>query len=228
MDEDCADGDSRSYSNVNICYGEYSLLIKKCTMEKLSVTYRLLRKIGLNYSETEYGKVSFWGVLKRVCKTYKDGFLLKFGMNSWLLSPLLPRKIRPAILRSVGCKVGKGVFIGDNVKIDAGHADLIVLDDHVHVAGGCRLLCHQRNLSHYYVGDDYSKLGYRLAPIYLKKGCLVGMESFVLPGVTIGEGAIVGAGSLVTKDIPAWTIATGRPAKVIKQIPIRENESVNL
>ena len=71
-------------------------------MEKLSVTYRLLRKIGLNYSETEYGKVSFWGVLKRVCKTYKDGFLLKFGMNSWLLSPLLPRKIRPAILRSVG------------------------------------------------------------------------------------------------------------------------------
>ena len=50
----------------------------------------------------------------------------------------------------------------------------------------------------------------------------------MLPGVTIGEGAIVGAGSLVTKDIPAWTIATGRPAKVIKQIPIRENETVNL
>ena len=40
----------------------------------------------------------------------------------------------------------------------------------------------------------------------------------VLPGVTIGEGAIVGAGSMVTKDIPAWTIATGRPAKVVKEI----------
>jgi len=49
----------------------------------------------------------------------------------------------------------------------------------------------------------------------------VGMESFVMPGVTIGEGAIVGAGSLVTKDIPAWTIATGRPAKVVKVIPKR-------
>ena len=45
------------------------------------------------------------------------------------------------------------------------------------------------------------------------------MESFVLPGVTVGEGAIVGAGSLVTKDIPAWTIATGRPAAVVKHIP---------
>lgn len=53
----------------------------------------------------------------------------------------------------------------------------------------------------------------------MKKGSLVGMESFVMPGVTIGEGAIVGAGSLVTKNIPAWTIATGRPAKVVKEIP---------
>ena len=43
-----------------------------------------------------------------------------------------------------------------------------------------------------------------------------------MPGVTIGEGAIVGAGSLVTKDVPAWTIATGRPAKVVKEIPKRE------
>nr|WP_309569329.1 hypothetical protein [Bacteroides thetaiotaomicron] len=51
------------------------------------------------------------------------------------------------------------------------------------------------------------------------------MESFVMPGVTIGEGAIVGAGSLVTKDIPAWTIAAGRPAKVLKEIPQRQIEN---
>ena len=62
------------------------------------------------------------------------------------------------------------------------------------------------------------KLGYTIKPIVLKKGCLVGMESFVMPGVTVGEGAIVGAGSLITKDIPAWPIAAGRPAKVIRKI----------
>jgi acetyltransferase-like isoleucine patch superfamily enzyme len=50
------------------------------------------------------------------------------------------------------------------------------------------------------------------------------MESFVMPGVTVGEGAIVGAGSLVTKDIPAWTIASGRPARVVKEIPHRVQE----
>ena len=44
-----------------------------------------------------------------------------------------------------------------------------------------------------------------------------------MPGVTIGDGAIIGAYSLVTKDIPSWTIAVGRPAKVVKEIPIRDN-----
>ena len=47
------------------------------------------------------------------------------------------------------------------------------------------------------------------------------MNTVITPGVTIGEGAIVGAGSLVTKDIPAWTVAVGRPAKVIKHIKER-------
>lgn len=192
------------------------------TKKKLSLTYRFLRGIGLNYSEEEYGQVSLWGVFKRATKTYRDSFLLKFVMNSWLLSPILPRKVRPWVLKKIGCHVGKDIFVGDSVKIDSGHADHIYIEDHAHIAGGVRLLCHQRILSDYCVGDDYAKLGYRLGEIHLCKGSLVGMESFVMPGVTIGEGAIVGAGSLVTKDIPAWTIATGRPAKVVKQIPKRE------
>lgn len=189
---------------------------------KLSLSYRLLRRLGLNYSEEEYGQISLWTILKRVLKTYRDTFLLKYVMDSWLLSPLTPRKIRPAILRAIGCKVGKNVFVGDKVWIDAGHADMITIDDHAHIASGCRLLCHQRNLSHYCIGDDYAKLGYKVKPIHLGKGSLIGMETFVMPGVTIGEGSIVGAGSLVTKDIPAWVIATGRPAKVMKEIPKRE------
>ena len=189
---------------------------------KLSLMYRFLKKCGLNYSEEEYGNVTLWQVIKRVFKTYRDGFLMKFIMNSWLLDPLAPRKIRPWVLKKIGCHVGKDIFVGDNVRIDTGHSDLIFIDDHAHIAGGVRLLCHQRNLSDYCIGDDYAKLAYTLKPIHLCKGCLVGMESFVMPGVTVGEGAIVGAGSLVTKDIPAWTIATGRPAKVVKEIPKRE------
>lgn len=189
---------------------------------KLSFTFRLLRAFGFNYSEEEYGDVSLWRVIKQFFTNIRRKRLA--NMMDWaILEPFNPRKLRPSIMRKMGCKVGKGCFIGDNVRIDLGHADMITLEDGVSIAGGSRLLCHQRDFSNYCVGDDYNKLGYVIKPIVLKKGCLIGMESFVLPGVTIGEGAIIGAGSLVTKDVPAWTVATGRPAKVVKQIPHRKS-----
>nr|WP_317043871.1 acyltransferase [Mucilaginibacter xinganensis] len=56
-------------------------------------------------------------------------------------------------------------------------------------------------------------------PITIKSYAWIGMNCIILKGVTIGEGAIVGAGSVVTKDVPAWTIVGGNPAKVIKDIP---------
>lgn len=187
---------------------------------KLSLTYRILRSLGFNYSEEEYGQVSLLRVIKQFFLNIWRKLLS--NMMDWaILEPFNPRKLRPVFMRMMGCKVGKECFIGEYVRIDPGHADMITLEDHVSIAAGVRLLCHQRDFSNYYVGDDYMDLGYIVKPIVLKKGCLIGMESFVMPGVTIGEGAIVGAGSLVTKDIPAWTVATGRPAKVVKQIPNR-------
>jgi len=186
--------------------------------KKLSTTYKLLRALGFNYSEEEYGNVSIAKVFSKFFGNIYKKFL--WNMMDWaILEPFNPRKLRPHFMRRMGCHVDKGCFIGDHVKIDQGHADLITLEEGVSIAGGTRLLCHQRDFSHYYVGSDYMKLGYIVKPIVLKKGCLIGMESFVMPGVIIGEGAIVGAGSLVTKDIPAWTIAAGRPAKVVKLIP---------
>lgn len=191
-------------------------------MGKVSMTYRFLRLLGMNYSEEEYGDVSLFRVISQFFKNIYHALLLSM-INWWILEPVNPRLLRPFLLRRLGCKVGKGVFVGDHVIVDENHADLITIEDHAHIASGTRLLCHQRDLANYCIGDDYAKLGYRFAPIHIGKGSLVGMESFIMPGVTIGDGAIIGAGSLVTKDIPSWTIATGRPAKVIKQIPERPN-----
>lgn len=190
--------------------------------KKLSLTFKLLRRLGFNYSEEEYGQVSIWRVIKQFLKNI---YLKQLqNMMDWaILEPLAPRKLRPSLMRCMGCKVGKGCFIGDHVRIDQGHANMITLEDSVSVASGTRLLCHQRDFSNYCVGDDYMKLGYTIKPIVLKKGCLIGMESFVMPGITVGEGAIVGAGSLVSKSIPAWTVAIGRPAKVVKEIPRRDS-----
>lgn len=186
---------------------------------KLSKTYRFMRFIGLNFSEEEYGQVSLWEAFLKATKGIRNGLLLKYCMYSVILAPLNYRKLRPIIWRWMGAKVGKDCFIGYEVWADVTNTDLIELEDHVHIANRCLLLCHQRNLEDYCIGGDYAALGYHKKKIILKKGCLLGMETMVMPGVTIGEGAIIGAGSLVTKDIPAWTIAAGRPAKIVKYIP---------
>jgi len=54
--------------------------------------------------------------------------------------------------------------------------------------------------------------------IIVKKGASIGTNATILGGVTIGENAIVGAGSVVTKDVPANAIAAGNPARVIREI----------
>lgn len=55
-------------------------------------------------------------------------------------------------------------------------------------------------------------------PIKICSNAWIGMNCIILKGVTIGEGAIVGAGSVVTKDVPAWTVVGGNPATVIKEL----------
>jgi len=59
----------------------------------------------------------------------------------------------------------------------------------------------------------------RTAPIEIRDYAWIGFDVVILKGVTIGEGAIIGARSLVTSDVPPWSIAAGCPARVIKEIP---------
>lgn len=59
-------------------------------------------------------------------------------------------------------------------------------------------------------------------PIHICSNAWIGINCIILKGVTIGEGAIVAAGSVVTKDVPAWTVFAGNPAKVVKELEIRK------
>ena len=62
-----------------------------------------------------------------------------------------------------------------------------------------------------------SKIGV-FVPTVIEKGASIGSNATILCGITVGEGAIIGAGSVVTKDVPAWTIAAGVPAKLIRRV----------
>lgn len=132
-------------------------------------------------------------------------------------------KIRPWLWKLSGVNVKGSVKIGYDVYYDVGYSHLITIEEGVWIASQCLLLCHKRILDDYYIGYDYNKLPYKTGNIILKKGCCIGMGAKVLPGVTIGEGAIIGIGSVVTKDIPAWSIAVGNPCKVVKYIKERND-----
>ncbi|MCG8475105.1 MAG: acyltransferase [Cytophagales bacterium] len=76
----------------------------------------------------------------------------------------------------------------------------------------------------YHSIEDRYKSG-KTKPIIIKDNVWLGLRSIVLKGVTIGEGSVVAAGSVVTKDVPPYTMVGGVPAKVIKSIPRREKQS---
>lgn len=67
-------------------------------------------------------------------------------------------------------------------------------------------------------GHPNSPGNVRTAPITIKDYAWISYNVCILKGVTIGEGAIVGAGSVVTKDVPDWTVVAGNPAKIIRYI----------
>lgn len=188
--------------------------------KKVSLTYRFLCILGFHYPVEDYGDISLMSVIGQAFTNMHHRHLCKL-MNSTMLEPFNPRKLRPRILRKLGATVGKDVFIGEFVRPDLNHCDLITIEDGVHIAADVRLLCHKKDLSQYRVDDVYGQQPYKYGPIHLCKNCAIGTGTLVMPGVTVGEGAIVGAGSLITKDIPAWTLAIGRPAKVVKEIPKR-------
>lgn len=72
---------------------------------------------------------------------------------------------------------------------------------------------------HAYVDSDQTVLDQGMAParpVKISDGAFLGVNTVVLPGVTIGARAYIGAGSVVTKDIPPYTVAAGNPARVIR------------
>ena len=68
---------------------------------------------------------------------------------------------------------------------------------------------------------------FRIDPVVIKKGCWIGQNVVIMPGVTIGEFTIIGANSVVTKSIPPHCIAAGGPAVVIKRWDMEKNEWIS-
>lgn len=186
--------------------------------QKLSLTYKCFNKLGIINDSHKYGSISLWGIVAHTVFVIKTAVYFKVAYKPGIFETYKYKHIRARLWRKMGCHVGKNVNIGHTVAVDYGNTDLVHIEDKVIITHGCILLCHRRDMSRYRKYDDSYELPYIYKPITLKTGCQIGMGSIIMPGVTIGEGAIIGALSVVTRDIPAWTIAVGNPCKVIKDI----------
>ena len=131
---------------------------------------------------------------------------------------LFPAQVRNVLYRMAGVTIGKGSKIGATVDIDRSAPELITIGRNVWVTRGVMLLCHQRDLKEYEVGKPVMDCELKYAPIVIKDGAHIGIGAIIMPGVTIGEGAVIGAVSVVTKDVPPYCVAAGAPAKVIRDL----------
>lgn len=113
-------------------------------------------------------------------------------------------------------KFGKNVFINHSAILSASGG--IEFEDGVSVAPGLRIATINHDFNERHTKYTYKK-------VTLKKNAWIGMNVTICPGVTIGEYAVVGAGAVVTKDVPPYAVVGGVPAKVIKmQNPAEQKE----
>jgi galactoside O-acetyltransferase len=105
-------------------------------------------------------------------------------------------------------------------------ATSIAIGDDVMVAWGSTIVDHnshsisfsQRKLDvSQWLKGEKNWQDVEVLPVRIGSGAWLGFNVSVLAGVTIGEGAVIGAGSIVTRDIPAWVVAAGNPARVIRE-----------
>jgi len=120
------------------------------------------------------------------------------------------RKYIDGLIRS-GLKLGKNVEIIDNFFFDPSHCFLISIGDNCTICPNVRLIVHDASTKKIL---GYTKIG----KIDIKENCFIGDSVIVLPNVAIGPNSIVGAGSVVSQDIPPFKVAAGNPARVITSI----------
>lgn len=184
----------------------------------LTLTYRVLHKMKLLNDVQKHGDITFFDFIIFAIGAVVKRALFTYAYKGYFLEPLNKKFIRPAIWRFCGCDLGKNVHIGHMVRMDFGNPEKIHIADDVILSNGVNILCHKRDISQYYKGESALKLPFLYEDVYIGKGCQLGMNVIVMPGVHIGEGAIIGTGAVVTKDVPSWAVAVGFPAKVIRII----------
>ena len=175
--------------------------------------------------------------VRRILREETSGLHFRLILARLILAPLpsfVGSRFRAWILRLAGFRIGPGtqlfnvpffagsgniyqrLIIGENCLVSVGCyfdlAEKITIGDRVGISPRCMLM----TAKHDFHNPD-NRVGNLLGgKIHVGNGAWLGTACIILPGITIGEGAVIGAGAVVTKDVPANTVVAGVPAKVIQ------------
>ena len=117
-------------------------------------------------------------------------------------------------------EIQKGVKVGKNVKVST-HTFIcegVTIEDNVFIGHNVSFINDKYPRSTNPEGGLQTEVDWKVVPTLVKKGASIGTSATILCGVTIGENAIVGAGSVVTKDVPPGVIVAGVPARIVKHL----------
>lgn len=118
-------------------------------------------------------------------------------------------------------EIQKGARIGNRCKISS-HTFIcegVTIEDEVFIGHNVTFINDRFPRATAAGGQLQTEADWTCVPTTIKRGASIGSSVTILCGVTVGEGAIVGAGSVVTKDVPPGTIVAGNPARVIRKVP---------
>ena len=149
-----------------------------------------------------------------------DGYIAKHGKQSKIarfFKTFMSRiaylsifpQVRVSAYRIIGVHIGKDVFIGWGCYFDNALPEQIYIEEGVTFAPLVNITVHMGAAGH-----EYS----RVSPVIIRKHAYIGTGAIILSGVEIGERAIVGAGAVVTKDVPFNAVVVGVPARVLKKM----------
>lgn len=128
--------------------------------------------------------------------------------------PLLPPSFRSNCYKMGGVHIKEKCFIGSNVQFDGIYPDLI------EIGKGCIITTGVHILTHFFNTKDRK---FYAGKVKIGENVFIGMNTLIVNAVNIGDGAVIGAGSIVNRDIPAGEIWAGNPARLIKKVEIQES-----
>lgn len=130
-------------------------------------------------------------------------------------SEWVPNQLRVTFLRAAGANVGKDVYLAPCWRLIChfGEEHLLTIEDRASIVASILVSADPNNSRL----TDYFPNVVKVGKVHIEHDVWCGINSIILPGVRIGKYSIVGAGSLVNKDVPPYTIVAGSPAKIIKQ-----------